>query len=40
MDYSSAIYFFTYANTKTFLVEQMERETPLVHVTAAAAAGQ
>ena len=24
---------------KTFLVEEMERETPLVHVTAAAAAG-
>ncbi|CAF0812275.1 unnamed protein product [Rotaria sp. Silwood1] len=36
---SRAIYFFAYANTKTFLVEEMERETPLVHVTSAAAAG-
>jgi hypothetical protein len=37
---SRAIYFFAYANTKSFLVEAMERETPLVHVTAAAAAGR
>ncbi|CAF1664787.1 unnamed protein product [Rotaria magnacalcarata] len=36
---SRAIYFFAYANTKSFLVEAMERETPLVHVTSAAAAG-
>jgi hypothetical protein len=35
-----AIYFFAYANTKSFLVEAMERETPLVHVTSAAAAGK
>jgi hypothetical protein len=25
---------------KTFLVEEMERETPFVHITAAAAAGK
>lgn len=35
-----AIYFFAYANTKSFLLEEMERETPLVHVTSAAAAGK
>ena len=40
MDHSRAIYFFAYANTKTFLVEEFERETPLVHVTSAAAAGK
>ena len=34
-----AIYFFAYANTKSYLVEKMERETPLIHVTSAAAAG-
>ncbi|CAF1533882.1 unnamed protein product, partial [Didymodactylos carnosus] len=34
-----AIYFFAYANTKSFLVDAMERETPLVHVTSAATAG-
>jgi hypothetical protein len=39
-DNSRAIYFFTYANTKSFLLEEMERETPLVHVTSAAAAGK
>ncbi|CAF1275904.1 unnamed protein product [Adineta steineri] len=36
---SRAIYFFAYANTKSFLVEELERETPLVHVTSAATAG-
>ncbi|CAF1403589.1 unnamed protein product [Adineta ricciae] len=36
---SRAIYFFAYANTKSFLVEKMERETPLVHITSAATAG-
>jgi len=36
---SRAIYFFAYANTKSFLVEAMQRETPLVHVTSAASAG-
>ncbi|CAF0886279.1 unnamed protein product [Rotaria sordida] len=36
---SRAIYFFAYANTKSFLVEEMERETPMVHVTSAATAG-
>lgn len=35
-----AIYFFAYANTKSFLLTKMERETPLVHVTSAATAGQ
>jgi len=40
IDVYRAIYFFTYANTKSFLVEEMERETPLVHVTSAAAAGR
>ena len=40
VDIYRAIYFFAYANTKLFLVEQMERETPLVHVTSAAAAGR
>ncbi|CAF1038615.1 unnamed protein product [Rotaria sordida] len=34
-----AIYFFAYGNTKSFLVKKLERETPLVHVTSAAAAG-
>ena len=38
--YFRAIYFFAYANTKSFLVKEMERETPLVHVTSAAAAGK
>ncbi|UJR36448.1 hypothetical protein I4U23_029171 [Adineta vaga] len=36
---SRAIYFFAYANTKSFLVDTMERETPLVHVLSAATAG-
>ncbi|UJR09650.1 hypothetical protein I4U23_013884 [Adineta vaga] len=36
---SRAIYFFAYANTKLFLVKEMERETPLVHITSAATAG-
>ncbi|CAF4124301.1 unnamed protein product [Rotaria sp. Silwood2] len=36
---SRAIYFFAYANTKSFLVKEFERETPLVHITSAAAAG-
>ena len=36
---SRAIYFFAYANTKAFLVENMQRETPLVHVSSAAIAG-
>lgn len=40
IDSSRAIYFFAYANTKSFLVERMERETPLVHVTSAATAGK
>jgi hypothetical protein len=34
-----AIYFFAYANTKSYLVKEMERETPLIHVISAAAAG-
>ncbi|CAF0785595.1 unnamed protein product [Didymodactylos carnosus] len=36
---SRAIYFFAYGNTKSFLVDSMKRETPLIHVTSAAAAG-
>ena len=40
IDSRRAIYFFAYANTKSFLVERMERETPLVHVTSAATAGK
>jgi hypothetical protein len=40
IDVSRAIYFFAYANTKSFLVDAMERETPLVHVTSAATAGR
>jgi len=40
IDNYRAIYFFAYANTKSFLLEEMERETPLIHVTSAAAAGK
>ncbi|CAF1335894.1 unnamed protein product [Rotaria magnacalcarata] len=36
---SRAIYFYAYANTKSFLVSELERETPFVHVTSAAVAG-
>ena len=37
--YFRAIYFFAYGNTKSYLVKNFERETPLIHVISAGTAG-